>query len=92
MGTGGGERVTRRGDGEATVSFGGGPPRAAADRWRRRLAALTRALHRVLGAPDYDAYLAHHARAHPGTAALPRDEFVRRRQAERDARPGSRCC
>jgi uncharacterized short protein YbdD (DUF466 family) len=92
MGAGGGEPVTRRGVGEASVSFGGGPPRRAAARWRGRLAALARVLHRVLGAPDYDAYLAHHARTHPGTAPTPRDEFVRRRQEERYARPGSRCC
>ena len=39
-------------------------------RWRARLTRVVRALHRVRGAPDYDAYLAHHARAHPGTPPL----------------------
>lgn len=68
---------------------GPAPPRATL---RARLRAVAAALHRILGAPDYDAYLAHHARHHPGTPPLPRDEFVRRRQEERYSRPGSRCC
>ena len=79
--------------GGATVSFGGGPPRHPwPARWRARLAAAARALHRVLGAPDYEAYLAHHTRCHPGAPPLPYGDFVRRRQEERYARPGSRCC
>jgi len=93
MATGGGETVTRREADDAIVSIGGGPPRDATPaRWRLRLAALARALHRILGAPDYDAYLAHHRRAHPGEPPLPRDEFARRRLEERHTRPGSRCC
>jgi uncharacterized short protein YbdD (DUF466 family) len=60
--------------------------------WRARLTALTRALHRILGAPDYDAYLAHHARHHAGVPPLSRAEFVRRRQEDRYSRPGARCC
>ena len=61
-------------------------------RWRARLATVVRALHRVLGAPDYDAYLAHHARAHPGMPPLSYDAFVRRRYEERATGAGSRCC
>ena len=57
-----------------------------------RLRRAAAALHRILGAPDYEAYLAHHARHHAGTPPLSRDEFVRRRQEERYSRPGSRCC
>jgi len=46
----------------------------------------------VVGAPDYDRYLEHHARCHPGTAPLDRRgyyaEFVTRRFG-----PGpTRCC
>ena len=91
----GGDSMTGRVAGGATVSFGGGPPQPPYPRparWRARLAAAVRVLHRVLGAPDYDAYLAHHARCHPGAPPQPYDEFVRRRQEERYARPGSRCC
>jgi uncharacterized short protein YbdD (DUF466 family) len=61
-------------------------------RLRRFLAAAARAAHRVLGAPDYDAYLAYHARHHVGAPPLTRAEFVRRCQEDRHARPGSRCC
>ena len=68
---------------------GQAPRRATFGERLRRVAA---ALHRILGAPDYDAYLAHHARHHAGTPPLSRDEFVRRRQEERYSRPGSRCC
>ena len=60
--------------------------------WRVRLSRVVRALHRVLGAPDYDAYLAHHRRAHPGTEPLAYDAFVRRRYEDRARGAGSRCC
>ncbi len=45
----------------------------------------------MLGVPDYDAYVAHLARAHPESPAPDRAEFFRLRQA---ARFGSvlRCC
>ncbi|MBA2688504.1 MAG: YbdD/YjiX family protein [Gemmatimonadaceae bacterium] len=47
---------------------------------------------RVIGAPDYEAYVAHVSVHHPGCAPLSRSEFVRDRLAARYARPGSRCC
>ena len=49
-------------------------------------------LRRVIGAPDYERYLAHLARRHPGTTPLSRDEFARDALARRYDRPGSRCC
>lgn len=55
--------------------------------------ALRRALavvRRVIGAPDYDGYLAHCARR--GVAPLGRAAFERDRQAARYERPGGRCC
>lgn len=61
-------------------------------RWARRLAAIARALHRVLGAPDYDAYLAHLREHHPGELPLSRGEFTRERLRERYERVGGRCC
>lgn len=60
--------------------------------WRHRLAAAARVLRRIVGAPDYDAYLAHHARCQPHEPPLSQAEFVRRRQEDRYSRPGSRCC
>jgi uncharacterized short protein YbdD (DUF466 family) len=49
-------------------------------------------LRRVIGAPDYERYLAHVARCHPDATPLSRDEFSRDALARRYDRPGSRCC
>ena len=46
----------------------------------------------VIGAPDYERYLAHVAHRHPGSVPLSRDEFARDALARRYDRPGSRCC
>jgi uncharacterized short protein YbdD (DUF466 family) len=46
----------------------------------------------VIGAPDYDAYVAHLRRAHPEVIPMSRDEFVRSCLEDRAARPGARCC
>jgi uncharacterized short protein YbdD (DUF466 family) len=54
--------------------------------------ALGRALRAIVGAPDYERYLEHMRRAHPGRAPMGRAEFVRQRLAARYERPGSRCC
>ena len=56
------------------------------------LAALLRAVRQILGAPDYERYLEHARRAHPGAAPLSRDEFCRRRLEERYGQMGTRCC
>lgn len=58
-------------------------------------ALLSRALatlHRIIGAPDYDGYLAHMRAHHPERPPLTRDEFVRQRLEDRYSRPGARCC
>jgi uncharacterized short protein YbdD (DUF466 family) len=55
----------------------------------RRAASVLR---RVIGAPDYELYLSHLARRHPGSEPLTRDEFARDALARRYDRPGSRCC
>jgi uncharacterized short protein YbdD (DUF466 family) len=61
--------------------------------------AVVRFVHRaatvircVIGAPDYERYLAHLAQRHPGCVPLSRDEFARDALARRYDRPGSRCC
>lgn len=58
----------------------------------QRLRHAIRILHRIIGAPDYEGYLAHAARCHPDRPPLSRDEFVRQRLEDRYSRPGSRCC
>ena len=61
-------------------------------RLRRLLAAIARATRTIAGVPDYDRYLAHVRRHHPGTVPLSREAFVRERLDARYARPGARCC
>lgn len=55
----------------------------------RRAAAVVR---RVIGAPDYERYLAHVAACHAGAAPMTREEFERSRLEDRYSRPGHRCC
>ena len=83
------------------IGFGGGPPPPLAENRGqpsrvRSIAARLRAalaiLHRIIGAPDYDGYVAHASRCHPDQALLSRDEFVKQRLEDRYSRPGSRCC
>jgi uncharacterized short protein YbdD (DUF466 family) len=58
-----------------------------------RLVERTRVVcSRVVGAPDYEAYLAHFATSHPGQVPLSEDAFVRERLDARFSRPGARCC
>ena len=59
---------------------------------RQIAAEAGQSLKRVLGVPDYEAYLAHVAQAHPTATPLSRDEFVSRRLSERYSKPGARCC
>lgn len=60
--------------------------------WRARLRRFAQLLNRIIGAPDYDTYLAHHARCHPGLAPLSRDDFASERLRDKYSRPGTRCC
>jgi uncharacterized short protein YbdD (DUF466 family) len=49
----------------------------------------------MIGVPDYETYVAHVARAHPGRAPMTYKEFFRERQAARYGASGSRgmrCC
>jgi uncharacterized short protein YbdD (DUF466 family) len=55
----------------------------------RRAATVLR---RIIGAPDYERYLAHVASRHPDAIPLSRDAFARDALARRYDRPGSRCC
>lgn len=50
------------------------------------------AVRRVLGAPDYERYVAHLRANHPGAEPLCRNEFYRVRLEERYNRPGAKCC
>ncbi len=66
----------------------------------RRVVCATRDLQRrvhtvllaILGAPNYDRYVALTAARTPHVAPMSRDEFARERLAARYNRPGARCC
>ena len=60
--------------------------------WRAKAARWVGLVHRIIGAPDYEGYLAHASRCHPDHPLLTRDEFVRQRLEDKYSRPGSRCC
>ena len=57
--------------------------------WLARAAAAARA---VLGAPDYERYLAYMRAHRAGETPLTREEHQRRRLDARYSRPGARCC
>jgi uncharacterized short protein YbdD (DUF466 family) len=57
-----------------------------------RLASVRAVLARVLGVPDYEAYLAHVRAAHPDGEPLSREEYVRERLDARYSKVGARCC
>jgi uncharacterized short protein YbdD (DUF466 family) len=57
-----------------------------------RLREAARVLRVVVGAPDYERYVAHMRAHHPGARPLARDAFLRDRERARYSRPGSRCC
>jgi len=54
-----------------------------------RLLAVIR---RIIGVPDYEAYLAHVAECHPGMQPLTKEEFAKDRLEAKYSRPGQRCC
>lgn len=61
-------------------------------RFLHRLARVAVVVRRVVGAPDYEGYLAHVRAHHPDEEPLARDEFYLARLEERYSKPGARCC
>lgn len=61
-------------------------------RLRRVAERFSTVCRRVLGAPDYEAYVGHLALAHPGVRPLERKDFERKRMDARYSRPGAKCC
>ena len=62
---------------------------------RRRQGAFTRAaalVRRMIGAPDYEAYLRHAATCHPDRAPMSEAEFHEDRLRARYSTVGNRCC
>ncbi len=59
---------------------------------RVRVQRALRVIRSIIGAPDYERYVAHMGSHHPGCAVMSPDEFMRQRLESRYSRPGSRCC
>ncbi len=58
----------------------------------RGLGAVRRALPTIVGAPDYERYVAFVRARDPGGPVPDRATFERERLTARYARPGARCC
>ncbi|MBL8251321.1 MAG: YbdD/YjiX family protein [Candidatus Competibacter sp.] len=58
----------------------------------KRLSGLRQAFRRIIGAPDYDAYLARHRQVHPEIPPMSEKEFFRFAIDRRYAKAGPRCC
>ena len=56
------------------------------------LAQMANVLRRIIGAPDYDTYLAHMRARHVGEEPLSRDAFAADALTRRYSTPGNRCC
>lgn len=69
------------------------PSRAAfAFRPRPRLSALLKVVRRIVGVPDYEAYVTHMRARHPGATPLSREVFLQKCLDDKYSRPGHRCC
>ncbi len=58
-------------------------------RWLGRAGSVVR---RIIGAPDYDHYLAHMSARHPELVPLSRESFMAAQLQARFEKPGARCC
>lgn len=67
-------------------------PAAGTSPLARRLATLCQAWRRIIGAPDYEAYLARHRHIHPDVLPMSEKEFFRFAIDRRYAKAGPRCC
>ena len=74
--------------GEIDIAADGRRPAALGSRVRRAL----RVLRTIIGAPDYERYVAHMRAQHPECAVVSRDEFMKQRLESRYSKPGARCC
>ena len=59
---------------------------------RDRLQQVIAVVRRIIGVPDYDAYLAHMHRHFPDCTPMDVRTFERERMADKYTQPGSRCC
>ncbi len=56
------------------------------------LGELARGMRAILGAPDYERYVAHMKQNHPSCDIASMEQFVKERNENRYNKPGTRCC
>jgi uncharacterized short protein YbdD (DUF466 family) len=74
------------------VTAQAGVPRTALAAAGRAARAVRWYVRTLMGDGDYERYVAHVRRTHPGADVPTEKEFWCRRWAEQDANPGARCC
>mgnify|MGYP001590704911 FL=1 len=57
-----------------------------------RIRQVANVVRTIIGAPDYERYVAHVESCHPGQAVVSREEFTEQRMQARYNQPGNRCC
>ena len=57
-----------------------------------RLGEIARSMREIIGAPDYERYVAHMKQNHPGCDVLNVEQFLKERMENRYSKPGTRCC
>ena len=70
-------------------------PPPAPSLWRRAVALAARTtgvVRRIVGVPDYDAYVSHLRKHHAGDEPMARDVFIQKCWEDKYSRPGHRCC
>lgn len=69
-----------------------GRPARGARTLVRGVRSVFRYLDSVVGGQDYQRYLAHMRRVHPGRPVASERDYWRERYADADRNPGARCC
>ena len=77
--------MTTMEDGGSTIEVGGDAP-------ANLLSRVNAIVRRVIGAPDYSAYVRHMAEHHPECHPMSEAEFLDEQLTARYSTPGSRCC
>ena len=56
------------------------------------VARILAVVRRIVGVPDYDAYVAHVHAHHPGTEPLTQNAFLTKCWEDKYTKPGNKCC
>jgi uncharacterized short protein YbdD (DUF466 family) len=57
-----------------------------------RLRTTVSVVKRIVGVPDYDAYVEHQREHHPECEVLSQKAFIEKAWEDKYSRPGTRCC